>query len=609
MRKLAIGAVIGGILLIAVVVLAFLNLNTLLEQNRDRIATLASDAAGRRVEFEKASVAFSNGLAIRIDGLRVAEDPRFGKTDFVVLETGYVQVALLPALRRRIEVSGIRLVRPTIQIIQTKKGYNFSTLGDSHTKTAAPEPKSDTPPMALVVGALAISDGTVVYADRTAKDGLALTLEDFESSGTNLTLDGPLAIEFSGRLRPTQGDGSLASEILGELEISDRESGAGELHLKSPSFAPLLLGVDLSEGDDREQLEALEVTIGLPADADKSGYPIALRAKAARLAGFDLEAIDGKLVYRDSKLLIDRLALGLAGGQAELAGNLAFGAQGKAPFDLDLKVRELDSDELAHVLLGVPRGVVSGRLGGEFDLAGKSLDWATLERTLAGRVRLEVGSGALESVNVLNALTTRLVGDPGVGQFLGNSLRELAPDSMKGDRTPFDRLRLALEVEDGRMRADDLQIVAKDFALAASGVLGLDGMLDGDGKIRFSPELSKKILKKADRFAPLLADGDIAVLPLRLGGKLSAPFLRPDLSALGSHAREVAGDELTEKAAKKLTDAIFGKKKNKKNQDGDPSTEADAAAEGTAEEPSQKDLDRDAAKDLVKEGLGRLLGN
>ena len=346
----------------------------------------------------------------------------------------------------------------------------------------------------------------------------------------------------------------------------------------------------------------------MPADADKSGYPIALRAKEARLAGFDLEAIDGKLVYRDAKLSIDRLALGLAGGAAELAGDLAFGAPGKAPFDLDLKVKDLDSDELAHVLLGVPRGVVSGRLGGEFDLAGRSLDWETLQRTLMGSVRLEVGSGALESVNVLDALTTRLVGDPGVGQFLANSLREAAPDSLKGDRTPFDLLRLAVAVDNGRLRADDLQIAAKDFGLAARGVLGLDGLLAGDGRIRFSPELSKKILKKADRFAPLLADGDIAVLPLRLGGKLSAPTLRPDLSALSAHARDAASDELTEKAAKKLTDAIFGKKKNKKNAEGDPTTDAAAAADGAAAEPTQQDQDREATKDLVKKGLGRLLG-
>ena len=597
LKKIVIGALLGLIALVALGVVAYFNLNALLEQNRSRIASLASDAAGRAVVFEKVSVAFSKGLAIRIDGLRVAEDPRFGKTDFIALETVFAEVALWPALQRRIEVSGVRLVRPTIQIIQTQKGYNFSTLGASQTKTEAAESGADTPPMALVVGALAISDGTLVYADRTAKDGLALTIEDFESSGTNLTEGGPLAIEFSGRVRPTQGDSSLASLVSGELEIRDRASGAGELHLESPSFAPLLVGVDLSEGDDREKLDGLDVTIGLPADAEKSGYPIALRAKAARLAGFDLDGIDGKLVYRGSQLLIDHLALGLAGGQAELAGKLAFGAPGKAPFDLDLKLRELDSDELAHVLLGVPRGVVSGRIGGEFDLAGKSLDWETLSRTLAGRVRLEVGNGALESVNVLSELTTRLVGNPGVGQFLANSLREAAPDALKGDRTPFDFLRLALELEGGRMRADDLQIAAKDFGLAASGVLGLDGLLDGDGRIQFSPELSKKILKKADRFAPLLAEGDVVVLPLRLGGKLSAPFLRPDLVALSSHARDVATDELKEKAAKKLSDAIFGKKKNKQSRDGDAETA-----------PTQQDLQRDSAKDLVKEGLGRLLG-
>jgi len=56
--------------------------------------------------------------------------------------------------------------------------------------------------MALVVGAFAISDGILVYEDRTSKDGLALTLDALETSGANLTLDGPLAIDFSGRIRP-----------------------------------------------------------------------------------------------------------------------------------------------------------------------------------------------------------------------------------------------------------------------------------------------------------------------------------------------------------------------------------------------------------------------
>ena len=622
-KKLVIGAVLAAVVLVALGVVAFMNLDALLEQNRDRIAGLASDAAGREVVFEKASVAFSSGLAIRIDGLSVSEDPAFGKPDFLALESVFVEVALWPALQRRIEVRGVRLVRPTIRIVQTKRGYNFATLGGSDAPSDKAPSDSDPSPMALVVGALEIEAGTIVYADRTSKDGLALTIEEFESSASNLTGEGPLRVEFSGIVRPTDGDVSLASPISGSLEIRDRAAMAGELRLESASFAPLLVGVDLSQGADRERIEGLDLTIGLPLDASASGYPIALHADAARLAGFDLDAIDGKLVYRGSKLQIDRLALGIAGGRTEVAGSVEFGAPGRSPFDLDLKLRELDSNELAHVLLGVPRGLVSGKIGGEIDLAGQSFDWETLSRTLAGHVQLEIGSGALEGVNLLDSLATRLVGDPGLGQFLAGSLREAAPSAFRGDRTPFDLLRMALELDRGRIRADDLQIAARDFGISASGALGLDGMLDGDGRIRFSPELSQKILKKADRFAPLLADGDVVVLPLRLGGKLSAPLLRPNLGALSAQARDVATEELTEKAAKKLTDAIFGKKKNKQKQgagaesDAEPATDGGsatgggdpAAGDAADDAAARRERDRDATKDLVKEGLGRLLGN
>lgn len=631
-KKLVIVGLLGVAALVGIGLFAYFNLNALLEQNRDRIASLAGRALAREVALEKASAAFSNGLAIRIDGLRIAEDPRFGKGDFLALETGYVDVALWPLLQNRIEVHGIRFERPTIQLIATRRGWNFASLGASEADRKAPQEEEAGPPLALVIGALAIEDGTVVYADRTAKDGLALTIEEFESSGTELTLDGPLALAFSGRVRPTGGDASLASHVSGEVEISDRASGAGRLRLESPSFAPRVLGIDLSEGEDREKIDDLAVEIGLPAAASKSGYPITLRAGAARLAGFDLDAIEGELRYRGSKLEIERFVTGLAGGRAELAGDLAFGAPGKAPFDLDLKLAGLDSGELAHVLLGVPRGVVSGRIGGDLDLAGRSLDWETLTRTLAGRVRLEVGEGALESVNALETLTSQLVGDPTVGRLVAGSIREAIAEALRGDRTPFDLLKLAVELENGRMRADDLQIAAKDFGLSAAGALGLDGLLDGDGRIRFSPEVSEKILKKADRFAPLLADGDRVVLPLRLGGKLSAPFLRPDLSALGSHAADVATEDLKEKAAKKLTDAIFGKKKNERDRDeagsaGEPAAPdsgaasdaaaSDASGSGAdgrsdADSPSdadaQRERERDAAKDLVKEGLGKLLG-
>ena len=141
MQKLLIGLAIVLLLLIALVAFAISNVNGLLEENRETLAGLASDAAGREVSFESAEVAFSKGLAIRLAG-RVAEDPRFGKDDFLTLENAFVGIEILPALQRRIEVSGVRLDQPTIRVIQTARGYNFESLGAS-TEAPANEPPSD----------------------------------------------------------------------------------------------------------------------------------------------------------------------------------------------------------------------------------------------------------------------------------------------------------------------------------------------------------------------------------------------------------------------------------------------------------------------------------
>ena len=129
MRKVIIGLAILFVLVIAIVILAISNVNTYLEENRETLAGLASDAAGREVSFEGAEVAFASGLAVRVKGLRVAEDPRFGQVDFLSLDEAYVGVRILPALQQRIEVSGIRLDAPMIRVIRTADGFNFSTLG------------------------------------------------------------------------------------------------------------------------------------------------------------------------------------------------------------------------------------------------------------------------------------------------------------------------------------------------------------------------------------------------------------------------------------------------------------------------------------------------
>jgi|GEM_PF-2480709 len=600
MQKVIIGLAVGVVLVIVVVVVAISNVNTYLEENREMLAGLASDAVGREVSFDAAEVAFSNGLAIRVAGLRVAEDPRFGQPDFLSLDEAYVGVRILPALRRRIEVSGIRLDAPTIRVIQTVEGFNFSSLGGTGEPVPV-EPASAPPtspeeagaPLAVVIAVLEIVGGTIYYEDRTSPEGLSLVIEDIETSGTDLALDGPIAIDFSGRVRSAKAaDAGLESRFEGAVRLESLETMVGTVRLTSPSLLPAIFGVRLEEEGELTRIDSLEVEARLSADPSRSGYPIRVRTEQVRLAGFDLDSIAIDVIYRDTpagaELEIDPVTVGLAGGRVDLYGNVVLGEPGRSPFDLSMKIRDLDSGKLAEVVLGLPAGMLSGMLRGDITLQGDSLEWESLKRSLTGRLDLEIGEGAIEQVNVLNALVDRLVADPGLGQLAANAIRDVAPEALRGDRTPFEGIEMMLEIADGAIHAEELSIKADDFSIQAEGLLGLDGAISGTGDLRFSKELSQKILARADGFGSVLADGDTVSLPIRLGGTTDAPSLVPDFAALSGRATADAKQELANRASKGLADLIFGKKR----EDGDPESESE----------------RDTAEDRIREGLGRFLG-
>ena len=345
--------IFGGLLVLLVIVafVAISNVNGYLAENRETLAGLASDAAGRKVSFEKAEVAFSSGLAVRVAGLRVAEDPAFGKADFLSLDDAYVGVKILPALSRRIEVSGIRLDAPTIRVIQTKRGFNFSSLGGGGGEAsddAVQRDVEEAAPLAVAIAALKIQGGTIVFEDRTSKDGLSLVLEDFKASGTDLSLDGPIALNFETRIRSAAaGDKGLESLLSGDVAIESLATTAGIVALRSPKLHPAIFGVRLEEGDAVERLDDLRIDVILPPDPGKSGYSVKIRSSDARLSGFDLNEIAIDVVYKDAprgaEVTLDKIALGLVGGRIDLSGDVVLGKPGASPFNLKTQPKDLDS--------------------------------------------------------------------------------------------------------------------------------------------------------------------------------------------------------------------------------------------------------------------------
>jgi hypothetical protein len=616
MRKPFVVLLVLLLLLGGAVALAIVNVNGLLEENRDQLERIASEAAGREVTFEQATVAFPGRLAIEVQGLRVSEDPRFGKADFLALDTAYVAVQIWPALQRRIEVDGIRLDRPTIRVIQTAKGFNFDSLGaaDSAATTAsskgapasepakddAPDAAAGSPPIALAIAGFQIDGATIQYEDRTSTPPVALVLEDFDSSGTDIlgAAEGvPIEIRFSGLARPILAKpgtaaAKLESRLAGVVRVTDLNAGTLDFQLSSPRLHPLLLGFDFEEGDAVEHLDDFDLRVVVAANAASAGYPIHVVSSGGHLGGFDFDGLDTKILFRSPNLEIQNLALGLAGGQIGLVGQMTFGPPNRSPFRFDTTVSGLDADRLAVILLGTKSGYLSGRLDAKIDLAGDSLEGEVLKRSLVGKVDLAVQKGALEQLNVLNRMVERLLLDPGLGQLAANAIRDVAPEALEGNRTTFENIDVQLAIAKGRIKADALEFDSKDFDLLASGSVGLDGSVAGKGRIRLAEGLSKKILKKAGAAGPLLGGADeIVEVPMTFGGTTDAMTFQPDVAALAQRAQANATGEALQDTAKKLTDALLGKKKPK--------------AEGEAE--TQADRDRAATEDLLNRGLNSLL--
>jgi len=256
-----------------------------------------------------------------------------------------------------------------------------------------------------------------------------------------------------------------------------------------------------------------------------------------------------------------------------------------------MKLRALDAGELAGDLLSIPDDAVSGRVEGDLSLAGRSLEWASLQRSLAGQGRLAVGAGALEQVNVLKTLVAHRSADPGLGALAAEAIRDVMPEALQGDRTPFEGVDLSLEVAKGAVQARNFSISAGDFGIRATGQVGLDGVLAADGTIRFSDRVSERIFDKADQLAPLLEEEGVVALPLKIGGTLAAPRLAPDLAVLADKAQKAFNVRLS----RGIVDSLFGPRRE----------EAGSTKE---EEGGNRKSDRDAAEALIEKGLDRLFG-
>ncbi len=185
-----------------------------LNNYKGKIVALAKSNLGRNMDFDNIELSLISGLGAEIRGLRIAENPEFGKGDFVSLERLRLKIKLLPLLKKQVQVSELILEKPRIQLIKNRKGeFNFKDIaGSQATGPAKPESKEvktgDKPPKAgvsplagLLVSAFTLNEGQIVFTDESSPDGTTnTTIDMLDLKLSDISINNPINTFIACRL-------------------------------------------------------------------------------------------------------------------------------------------------------------------------------------------------------------------------------------------------------------------------------------------------------------------------------------------------------------------------------------------------------------------------
>lgn len=475
MKKLLIGLVAVGVLLIAAILIApsFVDWNA----HKQQITAMVREATGRELTIRgNIDVTILPSPALRVEDVRLSSIEGAVSPEMVRLPEARIGVAFAPLLEGRL-ATVVTLVRPTVNLEKLNDGrvnWDFAVKQEQPaTEQQGAEEAGSGFPFDVKLDSFRIVNGTVSYHD--ASTGM---LERMESLNTEISFDslrGPFRIDgaasvhgipvvlraSTGMIRPeaplfvmaevTTADGESKLRLNGTVSAPDGVSSInGELEANSKSVAsfakaifrmsapgvfdqPFTLRGNLAASEKTVSLSTIEIEFG---EARANGEFTAELGGTPRLTG----------LIRSSNLNLDAFLDG--GKRAEAAPTPAAGAiaeatASKAPADPQVK----DAVESAFAL--------PANIDASLTIAADIIQYnGALVRDLAVKAALKDGRAAIEDISAV------LPGNSFVAVKGGIAAVDGKPDMDLHVSSRSDNLREILEwvgVDIGSVPADRLR--------------------------------------------------------------------------------------------------------------------------------------------------------
>lgn len=187
---------------------------------------------------------------------------------------------------------------------------------------------------------------------------------------------------------------------------------------------------------------------------------------------------------------------------------------------------------LAPVQPGEPQ--LQGTLTVAVQGSATTLDLARLARAVSASGTLKLAEPRIINLNILREVFERFSMLPGLVEALQAHLPPTYQAKLTEPDTVFEPIDLALRVEDGALRFDDLRVRSDTFELIGTGRVGLDGTVDIRPMLRIEQALSAAIFRSVQELQALANRAGELEVPLVIQGQGPQIAVLPDLRYVAS---------------------------------------------------------------------------
>ncbi len=455
LRRIAL-LVLGVVIALGAIVLIGVNLYVQSQGTQAKIQQELSRRLGTALEIRRMSVTPWDGL--ELSGITIAQTSAASPSHFLEARTFRLRVRFLSLFSRRLVIKEVSLVNPNIVWLQDPEG-----------KWRLPGSREKQGPTVSGNQVPSISELPAGEPPRQAASPGTASTRPYLPSPPRPTLD-----QFPKR----QPRLAMAPEV---QRVSIKGGNFNFLD-RSGAMLAIFTGVDF-----RTSIRSAAALHG-----DAKVAKISLRDR------FFLEQLQSPLRYEPDVLELSKISA--RAGSGEIKGYFAMQPEAEdSPFTTSVTFRNVLADQIVADA-GGPKGMVQGKLEGNFEASGKTAD----PDALIGKGEIFLRDGRVQQYSLLVLL----------GEILQiEELRELH----------LEQAQAKYRVSPGLVTIDELILRSPNIRLSASGTVAFNGKLKLDSQLAINERIRSQLFKAIrQNFQPINEPGYFA-LDFQVGGSIDRP--------------------------------------------------------------------------------------